>query len=71
MSKVKIVGKAPFGTEIYVDGKKVGGISSYSISQNAGEMPELKLSIPATEIDIETPCIPELPEYLKKYYKGK
>ena len=54
---VKIVGKAPFGTEIFINGEKVEGVSSYSLSQNPGEMPILNLSIFADKLDIETPFL--------------
>lgn len=57
MSEVKIIGNAPFGTEIYVDGKKVEGVSNYTLSQNAGEMPTLNLVIPVGGLDINTPFV--------------
>ncbi|QUH21110.1 hypothetical protein [Alkaliphilus sp. B6464] len=55
MAEVKIIGKAPFGTEIYVNGEKVQAVSSYTLTQNAGELPSLNLIILATELDINSP----------------
>lgn len=55
MAEVKIIGKGSYGTEIHVDGIKIPGISSYTLTQKAGEMPVLHLNMLATKLDITSP----------------
>ncbi len=57
MNEVKIIGKAPFATEIYINDKKVEGVSSYTLSQGPGEIAVLNLKILAGKLDINTPFV--------------
>ena len=71
MSKVQIIGESITNVRILIDGAPVEGVSYYELSQKAGEIPELRLTIPAQEIEINTPCLPVLPEIYRAFYERK
>ena len=68
MAKLKIVGSG-ISAKLYIDDLEVKGITNYELIHDGGNVPEIKLTIPAHEVDINTSVIPELPDIYKKFYK--
>lgn len=56
-------------TRIFVDGKELDGVRSFYISQDAGMLPELHLSMVATDLTLKGKCLLKLPEIYERCYK--
>ena len=55
--------------EVYINGKKVPDVLSYTISHEAMSLPVLQLDILASDITFEGDgFLPELPEIFKEFY---
>lgn len=67
MVNIKIKGTG-INTKIYVNGNEVKGVSEYVLSQKAGQSAEIKLTIYAHELTIDTPAIPALPSIYRSTY---
>ena len=57
-------------TTIKCDGKEIKGVRGYSLSQNAGEIPVLRLDLNATNLTVDGVMCPELPEVFRPFYKA-
>lgn len=60
------------GTEIYIDGKKLSGVTGFRFSQSYKEndgLPRLQIDLKATNVTLETTVIPELPKPFDRFYK--
>ena len=58
-------------TKIFVDGKKLEGVKGYRLTQDVREnnsLPVLQIDLAATNLTLETECIPELPDMYKPFY---
>lgn len=59
------------GTEIFIDGKKLEGVTGYRFSQSHNDnhgLPRLQIDLKATNVTLETSVIPELPEPFNRFY---
>ena len=56
-------------TRIFVDGKELDGVRSFYISQDAGMLPELHLTMVATDLTLKGKCLLKLPEIYERCYK--
>jgi len=56
-------------TTIKCNGEKLEGVRGFSLSQNAGEIPILRLDLNATNLTVDGFMCPELPEVFKPFYK--
>ncbi len=68
MIKLKIEGTGRTA-KVYADGVEIKGITKYELIHEALDIPEIKLTLIADEIDVDTHAIPELPDIYKKFYK--
>lgn len=59
------------GTEIFVDGKKLDGVTGFRFSQsyrkNSG-LPILQIDLKATNVSLDTQILPALPTPFKSHY---
>lgn len=55
-------------TRILIDGKELRGVRGFSITQKGGQTPTLRLDLLATDMTIDTACIPALPDVFKNWY---
>lgn len=70
MAKVEINSKGIEG-HIFVDGKEVPDVRSYSISHSAGGSPVFKLEIVTDDLILDgSGFVPELPDVFKPFYKS-
>lgn len=58
-------------SEITVDGKKLEGVRGYSLSHDASGIPQLQISLKASDVTVETIMIPELPELFSGFYVSR
>lgn len=57
-------------TEILINGIHIEKwVSNYSVVHESGEVPILRLDIPAINMDLEGEMFPQLPDILKSYYE--
>lgn len=59
------------GTEVFIDGKKVDGVTgirfSHDYRENSG-LPILQIDLKATNINLETKMLPALPSPFSEHY---
>lgn len=72
LAHVQIKGSTDGRTEIYIDGKRVNGVTGYRIEHNASDkrVPRLILEVQCS-LDMDTGAIPLLPEPWSWFYKPK
>lgn len=59
------------GTEIYIDGRKLDGVTGFRFSQDYKEnsgLPRLQIDLKATNVTLETQMLPELPYPYNSHY---
>ena len=58
---------------IEINGKELEGVRHMSFEMEGGKnrLPVLKLDLIATDMEIDTACIPELPEVFEEFYELK
>ena len=69
--KIKIKTDGVMGTEITVNGVKLKGVRGFRFKQRAGELPVLQIDMQATDIDMDTTAIPQLPYPFTEFYVEK
>lgn len=69
--EIKIKTDGVIGTEITVNGVKLKGVRGFKFRQRAGELPVLQIDMQATDIDMDTTAIPQLPYPFTEFYIEK
>lgn len=69
--EIKIKTDGVMGTEIIVDGVRLKGVRGFSFQQRAGELPVLQIDMQATDINMDTKAIPQLPYPFTEFYVEK
>lgn len=69
--EIKIKTDGVIGTEITVNGVKLKGVRGFKFQQRAGELPVLQIDMQATDIDMDTTAIPQLPYPFTEFYIEK
>lgn len=62
------------GTEIYINGEKLEGVTGFRFSQSFKEnsgLPTLQIDLKATNVTLETEMLPALPEPFANFYASK
>lgn len=68
----KIVSERNGTTHLYQDGNEITGIKSISFTHDAmTDKPELKVIFASDRVEIDSVCVPALPEFYKPFYTEK
>lgn len=57
--------------EVTINGKTIEGVREYTFTHEAGKLPQLQLSMVATDITVETKQIPALPAPYNEFYVSR
>lgn len=59
-------------THLFQDGKEITGIKNISFTHDAmSDKPELKVIFARDNVEIDSVCVPALPEFYKPFYTEK